>query len=180
MSPKLFNLLLIIGSFALYHFLVGPLYSGKDTGIWVPENNIQSLRENIRRHDNALSKIDAILSEASRFEKDYLAIDDEIKKNMEIMVPSKVDDIRLLSEVSKIAYDSGIAAKDITVKDKQGVFPKYNISVTVKASYKDFKNFMALYETSLRLFNIETVSFKSADEDGLSKFDLVLSTHYLK
>lgn len=180
MSPKLFNILLIIGSFVLYYFVAKPLYSGEDTGIWVPEKNITSLRQNISRYDSAVSKVDTIILEASKLEKDYLAIDDVTKKNMETMVPNKIDEIRLLSEVSKIAVDSGIATKDIMVKDKQGVFPKYNISITVKATYQQFKNFMALYETSLRLFNIETVSFKSADEDGLSKFDVVLSTHYLK
>lgn len=179
MSPKLFNLLLIIGSFVIYYFIISPLYSGEDTGIWAPENSISSLRQNVSKYNGALSKVDVILKEANTLHKDYEAIDDQVKKTMSVMVPTKVDEIRLLSEVSKIANESGIATKDITVKDKSGAFPRYTVAMTVKATYLQFKDFIARYETSMRLFSIETVSFKQA-EDDMIKFDVMFSTHYLK
>lgn len=181
MSPKLLNSLLLMGSFVLYYLVIGPLYSGEDTGVWVPEKSVTSLQDAIAQYDGTIDKVDALVKNAATLGKDYNAIvASTTRSNMEIMVPNKIDEVRLLSEVTTLANTSGVATKDIAVKDKNGAFPKYTISFAAKATYGQFKDFIKLYETSLRLYTLDSVSFKTVPGDDVMKFDVGLSTHYLK
>jgi Tfp pilus assembly protein PilO len=181
MSPRLLNILLLISSLVIYNYVVSPLYAGGDGALFSLGESVQDLVRDNMQYDATIPKVDPIISSAAKMKKTYDNFDPELKTKINIMVPSKIEDVRLLSEVSNLANSTGVAVKDVSVKEKGGAFPKYNVNMSVKATYEQFKEFMAGFDTSLRLYTLESVSFGQPEKDtGLIKFDLVLSTHYLK
>lgn len=183
MSPKLLNILLLIGSLAIYYLVIGPLQTGEDTGVWSPDKSIDALVDLNKQYDQTIPQIDKITEQAKSLNKIYTELNsnEEMRRNLQLMVPSEVDEVRLLNEVSKIAGQGGIAIKDLTVKDKSGAFPKYSVTFSLETTYPKFKDFITNYEKSMRLFTIESVSFNAPLKEGdLTKFNVILSTHYLK
>ncbi|MFA5132461.1 MAG: type 4a pilus biogenesis protein PilO [Candidatus Paceibacterota bacterium] len=183
MSPKLLNLLLIISSFAMYYLLINPLYTGVGP-IWQPENSVTSLRSLNQQYDDVLAQAESLNKEAEDLRKKYNSLDADSKKKMETMVPTSIDPVRFLSEVNKIAAESGIALVSTSYSDtpKSATTPAaYQLSFSVKTTYAKFKEFMSNYENSLRLFTLQSVSFSAPEKEGdLTTFQVKLNTYYLK
>lgn len=183
MSPKLLNIFLIIASFATYYILIGPLWTGAGT-VWSPKQGIVDLRNSEAQYSSTVSQAEGLFNQGKDLRSQYEAIDEETKLKMIQMVPSSVDPVRLLSEVNNIAGQSGIALAGVTysegvVADK--LRGSYDLAFTVKTSYPKFKEFMRNYETSLRLFTLQSVTFSAPDKaEDLINFQVKLRTYYLK
>lgn len=179
MSPKLLNILLILTSLVLYFYVIKPLYTGADSGIWSPgEESIQALTIRKERYKNTSKIVDDLVKKANKLKEEYDAFDPETLHNMSIMVPDSVNNLKLLSEITTIANRTGLTLDGLGVKDKGG---EYNISFNVMATYQEFKDFMAYYERSKRLLNLLSVNFTPLrDESAVMKFSVELTTYYLK
>ncbi len=178
MSPKLFNTLLIISSIVLYFYVVKPLYTGVASGLWVPEQSVQSLLDSKKQYDATIVGVDAIIRQGKTTLTQYNTFDDATKNTMMIMVPTSIDEVKLLSELTKIANDSGFAIEDLSVKDKTG---EYTVTFVIKTTYPNFKRFIANYEKSMRLLTLKSASFiPSKDERDIIKFNVELTTYYMK
>ncbi len=183
MSPKLLNLLLIVFSFTLYYLVISPLYSGIGA-IWQPEKSIAALKTLNAQYDQTLSQAEGLLKQADQLRKEYNALDASSKEKMLRMVPESVDPIRLLSEVDRIAAESGIGLASVSYADIPQATKfagAYQLSMSVKTSYPKFKEFMRNYENSLRLFTLQSVNFSAPEKEGdLITFQVRLLTYYLK
>lgn len=183
MSPKLINILLILSSFALYYLVIGPLWTGGGP-IWAPEHGISSLTSLESQYKDTASSADDLSKQGEKLKSQFKAIDDATKQKMALMVPQKIDKVRLLSEVDNIANQSGVALSNVSAVDVATVDKlkgSYNISFSVKTTYTKFKEFMRNYENSLRLFTLESVNFSAPDKiDDLTDFKVILKTYYLK
>lgn len=178
MSPKLFNSLLIIVSVVLYFYVIDPLYTGADAVFWNSGPSIQSLNVLKNQYQATIDGVSGILQEAKDLEKEYNSFDATTTKNMMIMVPSSIEEVRLLSELTEMANLSGFSIEGLNVKDKSG---EYTVNFTMNTTYPKFKTFMYKFETSMRLFTLKSVSFTpSKDETELIKFSVELSTYYMK
>ncbi len=183
MSPKLLNILLLVASFALYYLLIGPLWSGTGS-VWSPGQGITELRNLEAQYRETVSQAADLFNKGKELRAQYESIDDMTKQKMGQMVPASIDAVRLLSEVGNIANRSGIAPTNLSYNE--GVLVDklrgtYDISFTVKTSYPKFKEFMRNYETSLRLFTLQSVSFSAPENpDDLISFQVKLRTYYLK
>lgn len=177
MSPRLFNTLLLIASGAMYYLLIGPLYSGQDTGIWAPSNSIKTLIADKARYTQTLDGVDKIIKKAKDMEKDYQAIDDETKRKLAVMVPQKVEDLQFYAELERIASAAGTPLLNVSVKDKGG---SYTVTFAVDTTYSKFKQFITYYEKSMRLFSLDSVAFSPTPEENTeTKFNVVLTTYYV-
>ncbi len=179
MSPRLFNTLLIISSIVLYAYVIKPLYyTGVEGIFWTPESSIQALRESNDKYQKTIDGVDVIIGQANKLKSQYETFDEESKNKMMIMVPSSVNEIKLLSELTNMASLAGFAIEDLSVKNRSG---EYTINFSFRATYLQFKQFMDLYEKNMRLLTMKSVSFNpSKDEEELIKFDIEFSTYYLK
>lgn len=183
MSPKLLNILLAALSFVLYYVVISPLWTGTGS-VWSPENGVAALRASEMNYQDTVNQAQNLFNQGKELRSQYEAVDADAKAKMNVMVPAKIDQIGLLSEVDAIASQSGIALSNVTAiegvsadKDR-GV---YDIGFTVNTNYGKFKDFMRNYETSLRLFTLQSVTFDAPDKpDDLIKFKVVLRTYYLK
>lgn len=183
MSPKLINILLILSSFALYYLVIGPLWTGVGP-IWSPSQGISILTSKESQYKNTVNSADDLSKQGEKLKLQYNAIDDATKQKMSLMVPQKIDQVRLLSEVDNIANQSGVSLSNVSAVDVANVDKlkgSYNVSFNVKTTYTKFKEFMRNYENSLRLFTLESVVFSAPEKiDDFTDFKVTLKTYYLK
>ena len=185
MSNNLRNTLLIVAAVALYYVIIQPLYTGAGS-VWQPEQSVKSLRELSDQYTQAVAQAEGLYSQAEGFRRDYGAITPDTKQKLESMVPAAVDPVRLVSEVNSIANYSGVILDDINYTQDTGNANAgrgaYLINFSTETTYVKFKELMRNYETSLRLYNVESVMFSAPKDrdDTTTTFQVRLSTYYIK
>lgn len=183
MSPKLINLLLIVGSFALYYVIISPLYSGELRVINLGQG-VSSLRSTYINSTRTLDQVKSLEAEAKTLQAKYAGIKEESKRQMDVMVPSSVDPVRLVSEVSNIANQTGLSLNDVSYSENTNIGVgkgAYIVSFSVKTTYQSFKELMRNFETSLRLFNVLATNFAVSQTDSaLINYQVKLETYYMK
>ena len=183
MSKNLLNVLLIISSFAICYLVIIPLYSGASDLLPI-KMGISDLSNKNSQYDQAIKQVNDATLKISQLQTGYMSFPNDVKQMMNIMVPDSIEPVRLMSEVNSIANKSGLMLQDVSAsKDTSpsSYADKYSVSFSVSTTYDLFKALMAKYETSLRLFNIDAVSFSAPQKDGdLINFQVKLSTFYIK
>lgn len=185
MSPKILNIFLIISSFVIYFYVAKPLYSGSNSFLISPGNDIKSLTSKRADYDKTIEAVSDVFKQSDVAKKQYENLSDIDKKNILTMVPVTVDEIKLMSEITNLAVLSGIKMENMGIKDrgvnKKDNFGEYTASFNFFDTYSNFKKSMVVWENSMRLFKIDSVSFTPpATEDELIKFNVSLSTYYMK
>lgn len=185
MSKKLLYTLLAITSFALYYVVINPLYSGIGN-IWQPEAGVTLLRAQNSEYEKTLTKAESLISESKDLRTKYDAVSPEVKEKMKLMVPAKkdIDPVRLVSEVNSIANQEGLVISDLSYGEGSvttGNRGSYVLSFSIKTTYTKFKELMQSYETSLRLFTIQSVQFIAPEADSnITTFQVKMETYYIK
>lgn len=183
MSKNLLNLLLIVGTFAVYYLLIGPVYKGVG-GVWQPAESVQSLRELKNQYDETLNQADNLFTQAETLRSQYSRVTDEQKAKMKVMVPDSIDKVRLLSEVYNISVLAGIPFNELAYSEGPSTSNgrgSAGISFTVKTTYPKFKVLMDTFEKSLRLFSIQSVTFAAPEREGdPTAYQVKLETYFIK
>ncbi len=184
MSKNLLNILLAVASFALYYIIINPLYTGRGS-VWQPQYGLTTLRSTNTQYDDTLQQAESLLQDAKQLSAKYKSISQETKDTMKVMVPNQadMDPVRLVSEVDSIAARTGLSISDLNYSEGQVIGNRgvYTISFTVKTTYTKFKELMRNFETSLRLFTIQSVQFSVPETDGnLIVFQVKMDTYYIK
>ncbi|MBP6948608.1 MAG: type 4a pilus biogenesis protein PilO [Candidatus Pacebacteria bacterium] len=179
MTPKNLNILLIALSVFLYMYVVDPLYSGKSSFIFKEGQGFKELIKKRNDYDKILQEIPKVIKQAEVAEKQYGDISENDRKNILVMVPTSVDNIKLMSELTNIGVESGVPIDNMGIKDKEkGV---YIVSFSVNTTYTNFKKIMNVWEKSMRLFTIDSVSFSPGKtEEEEVKFNVSLNTYSMK
>lgn len=182
MSPKILNTLLLLISFIMYNYVIDPLYYGSDSPFFDPEENVPSLVKKIDTYDATIKEVSSLIKKALEAKKQYEAISPDDKKNMLLMVPISIDEIKLLKELTLSSSNekgTGVPLESVGVKDKGN--GEYNVSFTLYVTYDNFKKYMEYWENSLRLYSLNSISFGlGKTEDDLLKFNVDMSTYYMK
>jgi len=107
------------------------------------------------------------------------------------VLPNNVDTVRLATDFDSIASKYGISIKNIqsiesknsnssTIIQSDGkAYNAVDVNFSFVASYDNFRNFMQDIEKSLRIIDIESVSFDQGDS-GLSEYRVSIKTYWLK
>lgn len=129
---------------------------------------------------------DQLLAKRNTFSSDDVA-------RLSRMLPDTVDNIRLIIDINNIAARHGLSLKNVQLGEVGngtaaanptavggGSDPVGSVSLgfTVSAQYGDFRAFLADLEHSLRLINIEKLSFKQ-DEPGAADYEFSIRTYWL-
>ncbi|MEK7208647.1 MAG: hypothetical protein AAB677_00085 [Patescibacteria group bacterium] len=147
--------------------------------------------------------LSVVLDNATEFKKqqDKLIdrdnqIDPADKKNLNEFLPNNIDNVRLIIDINNIAKKSGLIVRNpniVKAEAKEGepppstdatagvktTDPSAAISFSVSASYETLKLFLSDLARSLRLVDIESLSFTAA-ERNLYDYQLTLRTYWLK
>lgn len=192
MSPKLLNILLIMLPVSLYYGYIEPVYTGQPGFVWTPESSIMALQAENVEYKNAFNQIEAIENEINKLNGDYIAINQDLKNKVNMLLPSEINEIKLRNEVNSIASKMGIAISNLTVLEiTRQTAPKlkgYKVSFSVKGHYIDLKKMFERYEKSTRLFILSSISIKKSfsdqikEDDDVQLLDAIVSydVYYLK
>lgn len=175
-------LAIVVAGF-LFYWYIDPTYG-----------EIKELRSQEATLNQALSRAlelqetrDQLLSRYNTFSQTDLS-------RLEKLLPDHVDNVRLVLDMDALASQYGMRVRNVSIekqdpktraRDAQTIGPDERLyesmilSFTVTGQYDTFRQFMIDLERSLRLVDIEGVSFAS-NESGLYDFTVALRTYWLK
>ncbi len=178
-----------IGTFLVY---INPAYS-----------DIKTLRSDSASYDEALNNskiLQSIRGELSDKYKSFSATDlDRLKK----LLPDNVDNIRLILQIQRIAAPYGMNLKNVKFDVKQApaqtqagfvtagstaAAPKkdyeaFDLEFSTEGSYSNFVAFLQDLEKSLRIVDINSISFTSGTSSpgsDIYKYDFKIKTYWFK
>lgn len=129
---------------------------------------------------------DALLAKRNTFSTD------DVQK-LSRLLPDNVDNIRLIIDINNIAARHNLALKDVqlgSVSDSSATqstaavgnsgdpVGSVELGFTVTAKYEDFVAFLTDLEHSLRLMDIEKITFKNSDI-GATDYTITIRTYWL-
>lgn len=184
-------LILIASSFAVFFGYVDPNYkNGVNDSSDYSKADITFLSSELAKYTDILNSSTKIVSQRDILIAKKNTISEADSARLERLLPSNIDNIRLIIEISKIAEGRSLVAKNISVGDMtktstdtigETVSPYGTLSLkfTVNSSYNNFLNFLQDLENNLRLLDITDISF-NATESGFYDFNVSLNTYWLK
>ena len=171
---------LIALSVLVFFVLINPQYEG-----------IKEVKEEGSRYDEALSKSRELQQTRDDLLARYNSFNKEDVDRLEKLLPNNVDSVRLIIEIAEIASKYGMYIKEIDLpessksdseesisdRDAKG-YETMELGFTISSSYKDFTSFIHDLESSLRLVDIEEISFSSSIAD-FYEYDVKFRTYWL-
>lgn len=117
------------------------------------------------------------------------AIDPADRKKVEEFLPNNIDNVRLIIDINDIAKKYGLTvrtpnivkeeAKEQAKAGSQSVENSAVISFSVSGSYEILKLFLSDLARSLRIVDVESLSF-TANDKNLYDYQISLRTYWLK
>ncbi len=185
-------IILIASSFAVFFGYIDPNYkNGVNTaGSDYSKADIVFLKSELAKYDDILNSSTKIISQRDILIAKKNTITNDDTKRLEKLLPSNIDNIRLILEISKIAEGRGLVAKNIlvgdtlkttsdTIGETNTPYGILSLKFTVNSSYNNFLNFLRDLEKNLRLLDITDISFNATDS-GFYDFNVSLNTYWLK
>jgi Tfp pilus assembly protein PilO len=189
MKSRVVPVLLVILAIALFAAVTYPAYSDEREGV-------KALQAKHAENAQTLELAAELTEKREDLRKRYSKIKDEERALLAKLLPSTVDNVRLVNEVYAMARRHGVVIANVAVGqeasdgEKQsrtaaadvasrartyGVLP---VSFGARASYGDFEAFLRELELSLRLVDVRSVALRS----GPASYDwtVKLDTYWLR
>ncbi|MFW0870885.1 MAG: type 4a pilus biogenesis protein PilO [Patescibacteria group bacterium] len=154
---------------------------------------IKDLQLEKARYDEALDRVVEIREARNQIQSRYNTIEDQDLDRLGKMIPSHIDNIRLILDVNSVANARQMTIRDIRINLNEDSSPGAKISVgnqgahksvgfrfTVVTTYENFKKFLDDLALSLRIIDVESVEISSIqDETSFYRFDVGIRTYWL-
>jgi Tfp pilus assembly protein PilO len=175
------SIILLLISIGLFYSFTSPMYT-----------KVQALRANADSYKTVLSNAANITKTRDALSFEYQKVPkDEVERLLKVL-PDNIDNVRLALDLDNIGARYGISIKDIAVEtegksntstivtsDSTLPYKKVTVTFSFISNYDNFKKFLADIENSLRIIDVKSLTFKSADT-GLNDYKLVIDTYWLK
>lgn len=154
----------------------------------------KEVRAEVTAYDNALTKSQELRRVRDQLLSKRNALRVEDLQKLGKMLPDNVDNIRLIIDIDNIATRRGLSLRDIklgTISDSAAArdplaagdsgSPVGSVTLTfsVAASYEGFLALLADLEHSLRLVDVENITFTVTPEDT-SNYSITIRTYWLR
>lgn len=191
MSSRAIPLVLVALAVALFVTVTYPAYTD-------PVSGVKAVQAKYAENAQTLELATELTEKREDLRKRYSRITDEERALLAKMLPSTVDNVRLVNEIYATALRHNVtignvavgaeasgesdrasrnAASDVASRNRSyGVLP---VSFGAKASYGDFEAFLRDLELSLRLVDVNSISLKS-NATGEYDWSLKLDTYWLR
>lgn len=147
------------------------LLSGAVYVIWIdtPYKDVATLREKAKVIEGYIADADSAQAKLDKITEKYKAFPQDGDHRLQVLLPEKIDTVRLVIDVNEIAMRHGMtiskpmaskAAKDETSARE---YAPYSLSFTTTATYKVFREFLGDLERSLALREIVSLAFTSSE-----------------
>jgi Tfp pilus assembly protein PilO len=187
-------IILIISSLGVFFGYVDPNYRGtpNPNSTDYSTYSTTALQAEFAKYQSIAQSSNTIVAQRNDLiaKENTISTDDQAR--LEKLLPSNIDNIRLIIEISQIAQNRNLVAKNISVSDtgidsssngsigaNSASYGTLSLKFTVNASYNNFINLLQDLENNLRLVDITNISFTSTD-NGFYDFNVTLNTYWLK
>ncbi len=188
MNPLVTPIILLVLSAGLFFTFTDKQYE-----------HVKELKQNALEYDKAIKNSNDLLKSRDRVLLEYKAFPLENMKRVERLIPDNVDNVRLIIDINGITSKYGVAVKNVRLdtinnsEKKQVItsddgkpYHSATVSFSVNAKYETFLQILKDIESSLRILDVESVSFVSADNPAqgvpadVYQFDVTLRTYWMK
>jgi len=181
MLRTILPIFLISASVGIFYFFTDPEYQ-----------EIKRLGAEKKSYEDALenSKILQVLRD--QLLERYNSFPASELDRLERMLPDNVDNVRLVLEIDRIASRYGMSIKNIRtgsssdrsqerslIGREDRPYDTFSLEFSVDGPYSNFVSFVSDLEKSLRIVDIENISFTST-EDRVSSYTVKIKTYWLK
>ncbi len=178
----LFPVILVIAAIGLFVAFTNPTYQG-----------LKGTQTKVGAYDDALNKSQELKSLRDKLASARNAFAPQDEQKLVRLLPDQVDNIRLIIDINNIAARRGLvlsnvalgevsqssaAATSLAVGPSSDPVGSVSLGFAVTASYEDFLTFLQDLEHSLRILDVEKLSFSSG-VGGKYTFDLTIRTYWL-
>ena len=191
---------LILSSVGIFFGYVDPNYKGSGDSSAVDtvatsssdysSYGILSLKDELTKYEDISNSSQKIITERDSLVKKSDQITTSDKNKLNKFLPSSIDNIRLIIELSDMASARGLFAKNISVSSdtkqstdavntNSSAYGTLLVRFSVNSTYDNFLLFLNDLENNLRILDITDISF-SATETGFYDFNIGLKTYWLK
>lgn len=180
----IFPILALVVAGVAFSFYIDPTYT-----------EIQTLRAEEATLSAALTRALELQATRDQLLSRYNTFNPEDLARLEKLLPDHVDNVRLALDMDSLAASYGMRIRNVSIEKQdekksatrkaqtvgpdERTYESMALSFTVTGQYDTFRTFLTDLEHSLRLVNVEQLSF-SATESGLYDFSITLRTYWLK
>lgn len=147
------------------------------------------------QYSSAIKKADELIKVRDQVLKEYNSITQENRDRLDKMIPSTVDNIRLIIDMNALAVRDGIVLRGlgsgVSSASKSGVndsipsaggvptVDTVKVTFSVTAPYMQFISFLKDVEANLRIMNVDHLSVTGSDT-GVYDFSVSITTYWLR
>lgn len=179
-------MLRIIGYIVLFAASVG-VFVGYVKPQWAI---VQEKRVLLKQYEEAALNARALQAKRDELLKRRQEMNATDLEKLSVMLPKNVDNVKLTLEINRIARQYNLVLQNVQVEDtakdpqtqkklEKQEYRSIAIDFTVSGGYNDFVDFLGHLEKSLRIINLDELTFKADNKTGLYKFTMRVRTYWL-
>src|SRR3989344_4547279 len=175
---NIISTILIIASLGVFFGYINPAYGALTGAQELSLRSVKELKEERPRYLDAMNKTREVEEARKGLLAKYNAIPTEDRERIEKLLPDHVDSVRLIIDINNVASQYRMTLKNISLVNDEGKqskassaigprekrFKEVELSFNITGSYENFRAFVRDLEQSLRLVDVETVTFAAAEE----------------
>jgi Tfp pilus assembly protein PilO len=160
--------------------------------IYSSMGDLSSLMGQKQKYDDSIIMVNNIENKKEELLAKFNNISATDRKNIETVLPSSLDFVKLVSQIDAVAANYGISVDKVTSKEvnssvgnsvataqPQNGYQSSVIGFSFKSSYDKFNAFMNDLGKSMRILDIRSVRLTN-DKSGVYSYDVEFETYWLK
>ena len=174
---NLISLIVIMASLGLFFGYIDPTYS-----------KIKNHKAETVEYDRALNNSKDLREERDKLLLRFNEIPELDRDKLAKLLPDDIDNVRLIIDIDEMAKEYGMRIRNFsasTVEKKETIgrdnsaYGTLAVSFTTSASYNTFLAFIRDLERSLRVMDVNAISFAASDNE-IYDYSVDLKTYWLK
>lgn len=147
------------------------------------------VRDEVARFDDALDKAKELTALRDELSLTYSSFTESELNRLDTLLPDTIDTVRLIIDVDRVANAHDLTLLNIAVSGESGgqtvgpdsrPYGVTHLSFNVSTTYQQFKAFLADLERSLRILDVDSISFGQPDAVGNTTYTIRAKTYWLK
>ena len=177
---------MLVASIAAFAFFIVPHY-----------HNVSVLRTQVADYNTVLTNANTLQAERNQLVQKYNAIDPVNISKLATMLPANPQNVGLILELSAVANQYGLTLQNVKIDDSSAQTTTTNgtssttatnpnvgtlgIQFSLAGPYNGFVNFLTTIERSLRIIDVNKVSFATTGSSGSNyQYSVGVNTYWLK
>ncbi len=192
MMRTIISALCLLGAGAIFFMYTQPTY-----------DSVQTENAQIAQYDEALSKASELQQLKQSLLSRYNTFDPAQIERLQKLLPDHVDNVRLILDIDSLAGKHGMALQNVVVSQNassqgsqsaaaiigasQQAYDSLTIKFTTQGSYETFRQFLAAFESSLRIVDLVSLNIARGSNNAqgnaavpLYTYNITLRTYWLK